>query len=382
MQRIIKQSLLRFGGYTVARNINRRIEHNQLVQRVCNFIENGIVSLSDAVMFEPTQRCNLRCKMCYQDRAALTKRGEMTLDQISDFFDHNTYLKKVSLMGGEIFVRPDIIELIQHLDKTRNIIISTNGTLIKDSDINALSRCRNIITICISLDGPKNIHDSIRGVKGSYDKAVKTIKALATILPVTVTCVVQNDNIQILTELVNLCASLGVKKLKLELERLYMEDGITQTIIDMDQKPHDMAVSPIGRGRDYSLQTLHDKLKECQDRGKKLGIYVVYDPPYLMDEIEGCYNVDLRMTKRCICESFSMATIAPNGDVINCYAIRKPFGNILKAPFEEIWNSVQANAYRRELINNNMTGLCENCPFMQFEIDKNYKVKLKIERFG
>ena len=38
-----------------------------------------------------------------------------------------------------------------------------------------------------------------------------------------------------------------------------------------------------------------------------------------------------------------MATLAPNGDVINCFAIRKPFGNILEASFDTIWNSETAH---------------------------------------
>jgi radical SAM protein with 4Fe4S-binding SPASM domain len=83
-----------------------------------------------------------------------------------------------------------------------------------------------------------------------------------------------------------------------------------------------------------------------------------------MDNLRACYYNNLLTAENFICHIIDTATIAPNGDVINCIHIRKPFGNVLDAPFEEIWNSEGANAFRRELLKNNLTPLCENCPFM------------------
>ncbi len=59
-----------------------------------------------------------------------------------------------------------------------------------------------------------------------------------------------------------------------------------------------------------------------------------------------------------------MATIAPNGDLIHCFAIRKSFGNILSEPFETLWNSEEAKGFRKQLIKNNLTPLCESCTLM------------------
>lgn len=360
MQKAIKQTLLRLGGYAVARRLYAYVEHRRLAQRYRKLLQRGEAPLPDMVMFEPTQRCNLSCKMCYQDRGSLANRGELTLQQITGFFDQNPYLQKVTLMGGEIFMRQDMMALIRYLDQTRDIVLSTNGTLLGHGEITALAQCQHIVTISISLDGPKPVHEAIRRVGGSYDKTVQAITGLAAVIPVTVTCVIQNDNIEVLPELVDLCAAMGVKKLKFEFERLYPQEQITAQMGEGRQE----LLASNGSKRGYSLQTLQAKLSECQDRGRKNGVYVAFDPPYLINKLAHCYSGNLRSQYRYICQSLRMATIAPNGDVINCYAIRQPFGNILDRPFNEIWNGEIARGYRGQLLENNLRPLCENCPFM------------------
>jgi radical SAM protein with 4Fe4S-binding SPASM domain len=364
MQRLIKQGLLHFGGYGAAQKLHAQMEHRRLVTSVRKFLDTCEVPLPSEVVFEPTQRCNLRCKMCHQDRMALGKQGELTLEQIVAFFDKNTQLQKVSLIGGEIFVRRDMVAMIRHLNRNRNIVLSTNGTLVGNVEIEALRSCKRIFTICISLDGTKAVHDSIRRVDGAYDKATRTIESLAPFLPVTVNCVILNENLECLTEIVDICASMGVKKIKLEFERVFTEKVIDQTLEEFELQPDDLSIASKGRAKTYCRNTLRDKLSACQDHGKKQGIYVTFDPPFLMDEIEACYAGNIRTQRKCICDNFRRAVIAPNGDLVHCFIIRKTFGNILHDSFDEIWNSEAAKGFRLHLLQNNLTPLCESCPSM------------------
>jgi radical SAM protein with 4Fe4S-binding SPASM domain len=176
--------------------------------------------------------------------------------------------------------------------------------------------------------------------------------------------VIQDDNLEVLPEVVDLCTAMRVKKLKFELERMYLEDDIAQAMVATRGGSDELPISSKRCTRNYSLETFRSKLYESQRRAEDAGIYLAFDPPFLMDEIEACYAANTRSTKKYICQSFRMATIAPNGNLINCFAIRKPFGNILDAPFDEVWNSEAAKTYRRKLVRNNMTPVCENCPFM------------------
>ena len=359
----IKQSLLKFGGYDIARKVYARYEHRNLERYVRAFLDSGRLPPPDMVMFEPTQRCNLRCKMCYQDRTAISNPKELTFKQIISFFERTPHLRKVTLIGGEIFLRNDILDLIRYLEKTRDLIICTNGTLIGEAEIEALRNCRRIFSVDISLDGPKSIHDSICRVRGSYVRATQAIQALASLFPVTVNCVVQNENVEFLTTVVDICSSLGVKQLKFEIERLYPKEKIAETH-QVGLISNNITLPQKERVRYYTLETLRSKLHECQKRGKKAGIYITFSPAYLMKELEECYNSSLRSRRRFTCEMFRTASIAPDGTVNSCYTLRVPFGNILDTPLEKVWNSDGAQAYRMQLIHMNMTPLCENCPFM------------------
>jgi radical SAM protein with 4Fe4S-binding SPASM domain len=364
MRRIIKQGLLHFGGYGAAQMLHAQLEHRRLVAGVRTFLDTGEVPVPNEVVLEPTQRCNLRCKMCHQDRMALGKQGELTLKQIEAFFDRNTQLQKVSLIGGEIFVRRDMVAMIRSLNRNRHIVLSTNGTLVGNVEIEALRNCKRIFTICISLDGTKTVHDSIRRADGAYDKAIRTIESLAPFLPVTVNCVILNENLECLTGVVDICASMGVKKIKLEFERVFTEKVIDNTLDEFELQPDELPIASNGREKTYCLNTLKDRLAECQDHGKEQEVYVTFDPPFLMDEIETCYAGNIRTQKKCICDNFRRAVISPNGDLVHCFIIRKTFGNILHDSFDEIWNSEAAKAFRLHLLQNNLTPLCENCPSM------------------
>jgi radical SAM protein with 4Fe4S-binding SPASM domain len=364
MKRLLKQGLLRFGGYALAQNLYSKIEYKKLIKNIRIFLDTGNIPLPDMVMFEPTMRCNLHCKMCYQKRDMHAGCKELSTEQIAGFFDRNPRLKKVNFIGGEIFVRPDILDIIRNLGHTRDIVISTNGTLIGDSEIDELGKCRNIFTIRVSLDGPKEVHEKIRRVHGSYDKTVIAIEALAAVFPVTVTCVILNDNVMVLPDVVDLCAAIGVKKVNFEFERIYSEKAIAKTKDCMGIGSTDIKVSSDGCEREYSTGILLGKLEECQARGRKAGIYVTVTPAFLKDEVESCYSGSLRAKARYYCQWFRTATIAPNGDLIHCMILRKSYGNILDEPFDILWNSETANNFRRQLIKNNLTPLCENCPFM------------------
>lgn len=378
MKKVIKQAMLQHGGYALARKLYQGIENHGLAGKYLKFIEKGNASLPRNVMFEPTQRCNLKCKMCFQNRARISKAEELSCAQITEFFDRNPFLQKITLIGGELFCRHDILELIGYLNQSRrDIVICTNGTLIGENEVNTLRQCDNVYTVCISLDGPKDVHESIRGVKGSFDKVVSTIKTLVRIFPITVNIVIQDENIKHIPDMIDLCASLHVNKLKIEMERIYSPDRIRRTIENIGIVSSDLPFPPEERSRGYSLETLKNILSECLKRGKRAGIDVLIDPPYLRDNLRACYDNNLLNSKKFICQIMDTATITPNGDVVNCIHIKKSFGNILDMPFEEIWNSNRANLFRTEMLRNNLTPLCENCPFM---IPASSKIVQKIAR--
>jgi MoaA/NifB/PqqE/SkfB family radical SAM enzyme len=140
----------------------------------------------ESVSFTITNACNLRCKMCGQwsengymlDESTRIK-PEMKLSDwkriIDEIADHN--INSVLIRGGEPFLHPNILEILNYLDsKNFFISIDTNGTMLKEYAAD-LVRIGNI-HITVSVDGPEEIHDEVRGVKGCFQKTKENIMYL------------------------------------------------------------------------------------------------------------------------------------------------------------------------------------------------------------
>jgi MoaA/NifB/PqqE/SkfB family radical SAM enzyme len=75
------------------------------------------------------------------------------------------YGASLIIRGGELFLYPRIIELLAYIkSKSMPLSIETNGVLLKKY-AEALVKLK-VDNLLISLDGPEDIHDYVRGVKG------------------------------------------------------------------------------------------------------------------------------------------------------------------------------------------------------------------------
>jgi radical SAM protein with 4Fe4S-binding SPASM domain len=191
---------------------------------------------------------------------------------------------------------------------------------------------------------------------------VKAIAALAQRFPVTVNCVIQNRNLESLPDLVARLNDLGVRKIRLELERRYSEDQLVQTAKLLDIRSNQLPRASENGDRDYSFEQLEEVMKACIQRAQDGGLYLVFHPSFLAVRLRSCYYNQTRLEVPCICKRMQTATIAPNGDLLFCSIIRKPIGNLTQSCLEDLWNSPSAISLRKIMLENNMTHLCENCP--------------------
>lgn len=132
-----------------------------------------------------TNDCNLRCKHCYQwnesgyHRFMDEKReaSELPIEVIKQILEETEEEKaRLYLWGGEPFVYTKINELIELLQEyDREVAICTN-VLLAERYLDGLAKL-NKLELLIGLEGPEQIHDSIRG-KGTYKKAINIVNAL------------------------------------------------------------------------------------------------------------------------------------------------------------------------------------------------------------
>lgn len=153
-----------------------------------------------AAMVNITNRCNLSCKHCFVFRdgnpnSYTTEMDSVTMiEKLAEL--QKRYNTQVMLwMGGEPLLRPDVLREGAKLFARNHV--TTNGT-IKLIDLPNT-------TYVISIDGPPEINDSIRGA-GSFERVMKTLSQVPEKFGPTVMCqcVVTKYNEDSLEELVEL----------------------------------------------------------------------------------------------------------------------------------------------------------------------------------
>ena len=146
----------------------------------------GSPALPYKITFVATYRCNFRCEMCniWRKKSA----DEMRPDEVARFFTRWPQFRWVHLTGGELFVRRDIEDIVAAIqERCRSLFLlnfPTTGwfgdrtvTLVEK----ILARKVGRLMVTISVDGPGPLHDELRGLAGSWDRAIETFRRLRAI---------------------------------------------------------------------------------------------------------------------------------------------------------------------------------------------------------
>ena len=136
--------------------------------------------------FVGTYRCQSRCVYCkIWEREP---EGELTLEEIEAFFRKSNKFSWVDLTGGEVTLRTDFTQvaaaIVANCKYLYHLHTPTNGlapalTERRVKEILALGPRKFVVTV--SLDGPKDLNDKLRGIDGDFDKVVDTVKRLRAI---------------------------------------------------------------------------------------------------------------------------------------------------------------------------------------------------------
>lgn len=129
------------------------------------------------VVIEPTNACNLHCRMCvskgratgYMDMELFRRIIRHDLEEFPDTAVHLNF-------GGESFLHPQFGAMMQECISTKRRVsgLITNGMLI-EPHVETIAKA--LSTITISLDGVGKVNDEIR-LGCNYEKVIQNIRKL------------------------------------------------------------------------------------------------------------------------------------------------------------------------------------------------------------
>lgn len=140
--------------------------------------------MPDRCVLELAYACNLKCRTCniWRPEFEVNRRAADSLD-FKEVCELQSCLaaagiRQVSYVGGEPLLDRNIWEIIGCARQNRlSTALVTNGSLLDERSINRLLDS-GLDTVIFSLDGPARVHDTIRGVKGTFQRVCQNILTL------------------------------------------------------------------------------------------------------------------------------------------------------------------------------------------------------------
>ncbi len=303
---------------------------------------NGIAK-TFSVQWHITDTCNLRCRHCYQDsytfnRDLDTDSVKQIIDKlVNGFEDHKI---SINMTGGEPFLRKDLFEILDYLDRGSNIdeiYLITNGLLINQENALRIERIGKLKGIKVSLEGSNaGINDSIRG-RGTFYKIEQSLMNLmSTSKPVILMFTLADYNWQDIINMFEYARRMGAPRVVLE------------------------RFVPVGQSRRLIKHVLNSRqwFKIIQDiiNYFDLGLAPRDFLAYRAFWIDFANKVDLRGA---LCDhgDFSMA-LMPNGDIYPCRRTPVKMGNIIS---DDLMAIIEALRELRRSYKTKLKGKCREC---------------------
>ena len=132
--------------------------------------------------------CNLRCKMCPFWRRADSKL--LSMDQEIAIMKklEEAGVSYLGFEGGEPLLRNDTPDILRESHKRFHTSMVTNGWRL-EKKIRDISNSLDFLFV--SIDGNKEVHDSMRGMSGSFEHAIRGINASKHSVPVAMSSTIK-----------------------------------------------------------------------------------------------------------------------------------------------------------------------------------------------
>lgn len=304
-------------------------------------------------VWELTLACDLKCRHC-GSRAGQSRSEELTTEECLDLVRQLARLgtREVTLIGGEAYLRRDWLQIIHEIRaQGMDCTLQSGGLHLTEDRVKSAVNA-GLQGVGISIDGLSEVHDRLRGVKGSFDAA---LRALHLVKQFGITSSV---NTQI--------TSLVIPQLR-ELMELVIDSGAKGWQVQLTVAMGRAADHPELLLQPYELLELMPLLaelyQEAADRGLLLlpGNNIGYFGPY-ESLLRG--SGDDRVYWTSCNAGQNTIGIEADGTIKGCPSLpTSPYagGNVRDLSLEHIWWQTDELSINRTRTTEELWGFCRGC---------------------
>jgi len=303
------------------------------------------------VVWELTLACNLKCVHC-GSRAGRARPNELStqecLEVVHQLRDLGT--REISIIGGEAYLRRDWLEIVAAISQAgMRCSLQTGARAFTPQKI-AAARAAGLVAAGVSVDGPPDVHDRLRGVPGSFERCIEAIRNLAAVgIRPGVNTQINRLSMARLGELYPSLRDAGFKLWQLQLT---VPSGNASDREDLIVQP-------------YELPALYDEIARLYLRAQADGVQIFagnnvgYFGPH--EHLWRTVTGEPEAWEACQAAQTTLALEA-DGTVKGCPALHKDVyggGSIRERPLAAAWDEMAGEVRRR--VSPPLSGFCGSC---------------------
>jgi Y-X(10)_GDL-associated radical SAM protein len=304
-------------------------------------------------VWELTLACDLKCQHC-GSRAGKRRSEELTTEECLDLVRQLARMgtREITLIGGEAYLRRDWLEIIREIRKQGIDCTLQSGGLHLTEDRIKSAIDAGLQALGVSIDGLEEIHDKLRGVKGSFNAAFRALE-----------CVKKNG---IAASVNTQITSLVIPQLR-QLMNRFIAAGAKNWQIQLTVAMGRAADHPELLLQPYELLELMPLLAELYQEGADQGLLIQpgnnigYFGPY--EALwRGSGDDSIHWTS-CNAGENTIG-IEADGTIKGCPSLpTSPYagGNIRELSLKHIWWKTDALNINRERTIDDLWGFCRSC---------------------
>ena len=352
----------------------RRHRYERRIQRFIDEKSGRADRLPAGAVYEATMRCNLHCEFCYVGDLLNIEgewRQELTLDALTRAFPEHAGFQ-ISLTGGEIFMRKDIMSVLG-LFKEKGYAcgyLTTNGTIISEERAEALADLAAagfLKHISVSIDGPGELHDAARGLKGTFERTCAGLQRLQAAarrkhapLRVSINTTVAHESLDALDQMVEVAEQLGVDAIGLNHLMYSTPEEVAETVRLIGAPDAAAIATFVTPDPGLDIERVRTKVAALEEKCRRKNILFDFRPKVHPQLIDNYYTPGAKLDGRCL-YPFLQARVSFSGKVYFCPFIRVEVGDLTQSSLEEIWNGEKYVAMRKALVENGIFPVCRRC---------------------
>jgi MoaA/NifB/PqqE/SkfB family radical SAM enzyme len=279
---------------------------------------------------------------------------------------------QVSLTGGEIFMRKDILGVMDVFRDKGYVCgyLTTNGTIITDERAEALAALASagfLKHISVSIDGPNDLHDKARGVAGTFVRTAAGLRRLQQAaarrhapLRVSINTTVAHETLDALAAMVDVAGELGVDAIGLNHLMYSTPEEVEQTVRLLGEGSADAISTYVTTNPGLDPGRVRTQVDALAARCREQGIRFDMRPKVRAPILEAYYTPGAPLEGRCL-YPFLYARVSFSGKAYFCPFIRLEVGDLTTQTLEEVWTGERYVSLRRRLVENGIFPVCRRC---------------------